>query len=158
MKILKIKIPKGFELDSFDQASGEIKFKETPKPVQERIKTIDDVLADNGITMGHIEGIFDQAPEHFRHQYIAELICASLNECWTPDWSDGNQCKYFPWFKMEGTFGFHYAAWGSWKYGSGTSSRFCFKSRDLAVYAGEQFTEVYKNFMLIKTNNNKWSK
>lgn len=49
MKTLKIEIPEGFEVDTFDQQSGEIRFREKPKDVKERIKTVADVLADNGL-------------------------------------------------------------------------------------------------------------
>lgn len=50
MQTLKMKIPEGYEFDFFDKLSGEIMLKEKPKSVFERIKTVDDVLADHGFT------------------------------------------------------------------------------------------------------------
>jgi len=46
MESLKIEIPKGFEVESFDQNTGEIKFREQQKEVTERIKNFDDVLRE----------------------------------------------------------------------------------------------------------------
>lgn len=60
MQTLKIEIPKGYVIDSFDQKTGEIKFKEQPKSITERIKTIDDVLADHGFTKEDFERIMEQ--------------------------------------------------------------------------------------------------
>lgn len=152
MKALKISIPEGFQVDSFDNDTGEIKFKATPKNVTDRIKTVDDVLADNGTSMKKIDAKFKDLPEHLKHQYIAELLCVSLNEGWTPDWSDSNEYKYFPWFEMGGSRGFRYDDCVRWYAHSGVGSRLCLKSRELAKYAGNQFTDTYKEFMTIKTH------
>lgn len=75
------------------------------KEPTERIKTVADILEDNNITQEELDEMFAHAPEHLKYQYIAELLCKSLNEGCTPDWEDGNYTKYFPWFKM-GSSGF----------------------------------------------------
>ncbi|WP_340074500.1 hypothetical protein [Leptobacterium sp. I13] len=118
------------------------------KEVTERIKTIEDVLKDNCITQEELDKMFANAPEHLKYQYIAELLCKSLNEEWTPDWEDGNYNKYFPWFKMSSS-GFRYDGCDYWGTFSFVGSRLCFKSTKLARYAGEQFTDVYRKFMII---------
>ncbi|XKX06291.1 hypothetical protein R8G61_02935 [Tenacibaculum maritimum] len=119
------------------------------KEVTERIKTIEDVLEDNNITQSDIDLMFANTPEHLKYQYIAELLCKSLNEGWTPDWEDGNYNKYFPWFKMSSS-GFRYDDYDGWNADSAVGSRLCFKSSKLAKYAGEQFTDVYRKFMIIE--------
>ncbi|MCO6499108.1 MAG: hypothetical protein J5I47_01880 [Vicingus serpentipes] len=149
METLKIEIPKGFEVKDFNKKTGEITFKEKPKEVTERIKTVDDVLNDNGVTMSELDKMFKGVPEHFKHQYIAELLCKSLKEGWEPDWDNSNEYKYYPWFVMSSS-GFRYNDCVGWSAGSAVGSRLCFKSRKLAVYAGEQFTELYKQFMITK--------
>lgn len=150
MKHLKIKIPDGFEVDIFNETTGEIKLKKKPKSTMERIKTVDDVLADHGLTQSEINHKFSGVSEHLKYQYIAELLCESLNEGWQADWSDNNQYKYYPWFYMGGSRGFQFYDDDGWTTDSAVGSRFCLKSRELAKYAGEQFTELYEKFMLIK--------
>ncbi len=117
--------------------------------VTERIKTIEDVLKDNNITQEQIDEMFANAPEHLKHQYIAELLCKSLNEGWEPNWDDDDEYKYFPWFKM-GSSGFRYTDFVSWHTNSHVGSRLCLKNRELAKYAGEQFTNLYRKFMIIE--------
>jgi len=148
MQTIKIEIPKGFVIDSFDKQLGEIKFKEAPKDVKERIKTVTDVLADNGLTPEQFdiqcEGL---EPDEVGYR-LAKLIAKSLNEGWTPDWNNSSEGKYVPWFYMGGSSGFRYNGCDYWRSLSGVGSRLCFKTRELAEYAGNQFTEVYKQFML----------
>ena len=82
-----------------------------------------------------------------------KLIAKALNEGWTPDWSNGEWDKWYPWFKMDdsssaGRFPFHDAVS---RYSSSiVSSRLCFKSKDLATYAGTQFLDIYKDFFTVK--------
>lgn len=117
------------------------------KDVTERIKTVADILEDNNITQEQLDKIFANAPEHFKHQFIAELLCKSLNEGWIPNWEDSSESKYYPWFKM-GSSGFRFYGCVSWDAHSFVGSRLCFKSRKLAEYAGKQFEDVYKQFMI----------
>jgi len=148
MESLKIEIPKGFEVESFDQNTGEIKFREQQKEVTERIKNFDDVLRELEIEpvefKKQCEGL---APDEVAYRQV-KLIVKALNEGWVPDWGDGKWNKYYPWFDMGGSSGsgFAYCDYGRWHACSYCGSRFCFKSRELAEYAGKQFTDIYKNF------------
>lgn len=150
MKTLKIEIPKGFEIDSFDKQSGEIKFKEVPKSVMERIKTVEDVLSDNGLTREQFDEQYEGLEEDEIAYRILKLLAKSLNEEWMPDWSDSNEYKYYPWFEMRGSRGFRFIDNAYWHSDSGVGSRLCFKTRELAEYAGQQFQPVYEQFMTIR--------
>jgi len=68
-----------------------------------------------------------------------------------PDWGNHDQWKYEPWFDMGGSSGsgFAYFAYDLWGTGSACGSRLCFKSRELAEYAGEQFRDLYKDYYLM---------
>ncbi|WP_272148859.1 hypothetical protein [Tenacibaculum aiptasiae] len=155
METFKIEIPKGFKVKSFDKKTGEIKFEvkpkfeAKPKKVNERIKTVQDVLDDNYIAQEDLERMFENAPEHLKYQYIAELLCKSLNEEWEPDWSNSNEHKYYPSFKMSSSV-FRYDDNCRWVTFSDVGSRLCFKNAKLAKYAGEQFTDVYRRFIIIE--------
>jgi len=149
MNTIKIEIPKGYEIDSFDKLSGEIKLKELPKDVMGRIRTVYDVLNDNSLTLEQwdkekTEGLSDDEMAY----RMLKLLVKSLNEGWEPDWNDKNQPKYYPWFEMGGSSGFRFRDYVHWNSGSLVGSRLCFKSKELAIYAGKQFTDVYARFML----------
>jgi len=77
-----------------------------------------------------------------------KVIARALNEGWKPDWNDGNQAKWYPWFYMNKP-GFRFADSVydySHSYSAG-GSRLCFKSRELAEYAGKQFMDIYEEFL-----------
>lgn len=145
--VIEIPIPKGHTA-TFDALTGKITFKEK-KNVMERIKTVADVLADNGITDNKFSLISEGLEEDELAYKILKLLAISLNEGWIPDWNNDNQRKYFAWFYMGGSAGFRYDGCAAWASVSGVGSRLCFKSSELAEYAGKQFTEVFKQFMLI---------
>lgn len=148
MKTLKmeIPIPEGYQFDRAD--TTKIVLTEKPKDIKERIKKVEDILFQHNLTMKDVDEMFNNVPEHFKWQYIAELLCETLNEEWIADWDDDNQYKYFPWFYMGGSSGFRYNGYDVWLTGSYVGSRLCLKSSELATYAGKQFTELYKKFMI----------
>lgn len=79
-----------------------------------------------------------------------KTIAEALNEGWKPDWNDEDQKKWIPWFYPNSSSGF---VFGSTYYddsaaGAGYGLRLCFKSDELATYAGKQFVELYKEFIL----------
>jgi hypothetical protein len=149
MKSLTIEIPAGHEIDSFDKANGVIKFKEKPKNVMERIKTIADVIADNGLTQEQFDRQCEGLTEDEVSYRIIKMLAKSLNEGWTPNCNNENEYKFYPWFWMGGARGFRSHDYDFWDSGSRASARLCFKSKELAEYAGNQFTDVYKKYMTI---------
>lgn len=150
MKSIKIEIPKGYELDTFDKASGEIKFKELKaKSVLERILTVEDVLADHGLTVEEFDEQCENLEEDEKAYRILKLLAKSLNQGWVPDWNNPSESKYYAWFEMRGSSGFRFGGYDLWLTYSYVGSRLCFKTRELAEHAGKHFTAVYKQFMVI---------
>jgi hypothetical protein len=150
METLKIEIPTGFEIDSFDKKSGEIKFKAKPKNVMERIKTVADVLIENNVSPDDFDEECEGLTSDEKAYRILKLLAKSLNEGWVPDWNNSSEYKYVPWFYMDGgSSGFRFNVFVAWNSSSDVGSRLCFKSRELAEYAAKNFTEVYKRFMII---------
>lgn len=117
------------------------------KKVTERIKTIGDVLLDNDLTQPEFDIQCQGLPDDEIAYRLLKLLAKSLNEGWTPDWSDSNQHKYTPYFEMRGSSGFRFLYAGAWASGSYVGSRLCFKTSELAEYAGTQFRDVYERFM-----------
>lgn len=155
MQTLRIEIPKGHEVESFDKSTGVIKFKETPKDITERIKTFTDVLEHLNIDEDDfVDRIEDMTEDEAAYVKI-KLIVRTLNEGWVPDWSNSNQYKYYPWFRMGSSsgVGFSFYVDGNGDTISNCGSRLCFKSRELAVYAGEQFENIYKDYLTLNSNS-----
>ena len=101
------------------------------------------------------------------------IIVAALNEGWEPKFEKG-EYRYFPWFyfytkeeydKLDDEekgrcvlrsgyctfafcgFVFVVASFAASYSGTGFGSRLAFRTRELAAYAGRQFTEEWANFM-----------
>lgn len=74
------------------------------------------------------------------------LIARALNEGWTPDWNDISQYKYYPWLEYKSGVGFSCSGCDVTRADADVGSRLCFKSRELAEYAAEQFNQIYNDF------------
>ncbi len=116
--------------------------------VMDRVKTFEDackelgilsilpapILEENGLAVG------------LNAFWKLQVICRALNEGWEPDWNKTNQYKYYPWFEWTGS-GFSYGGCGNDYTCTFVGSRLCFKSRELAEYAGKQFEKEYNEFL-----------
>ena len=145
------------------------------RPVTERVKTFDDAVRELGdehplVKEWHLgDGLSADLEAYLK----LRIITLALNEGWTPKFTE-DECRYFPWFvlytedeynnlsddeKARVVFrSFSYAvAYGGVSYaranhGSASvsahiGSRLAFKNRELAVYAGNQFVEIYANYV-----------
>ena len=124
------------------------------KDIKERIKTFDDVIRELGDDPEEFKNAISIMEEPDEIAYVKlKLIAKALNEGWTPDWSNGEWDKWYPWFKMDDSSSAGRFSFGASGYLSSTSdvgSRLCFKSKDLATYAGTQFLDIYKDFFTVK--------
>jgi len=79
-----------------------------------------------------------------------KTITRALNEEFVADFTNHDQKKWYPWFKVSssGVFACHAANYGYSNAIAGYGARLCFSSDELATYAGKQFTELYKSFIL----------
>ncbi|MCT4011384.1 hypothetical protein HZQ24_03395 [Elizabethkingia anophelis] len=147
MNELKIQIPEGFQIGAFDKVTGVVKFEAKPKDIKERIKTFNDVLQYHGIKSETFAmECLSITDDEIAYKQI-KLIASALNEGWTPDWNDRNQTKYYPWFRMgSSSGGFSYGVCACGDSYSSVGSRLCYKSSELAKYAGTQFISIYKKF------------
>jgi hypothetical protein len=77
--------------------------------------------------------------------YKLDKINQALNDGWEPNWDDRREWKYFPWFKQSSSgSGFSYYGYCYDCALSNVGSRRVFKSSEIAIYAGQQFTDLYK--------------
>ena len=126
----------------------------TPKDITKRVKTYADACAVLGIEPIN-EEVFTKLG--FTKDEIAyrklKTVIEALNEGWRPDWSDRSEYKYWNWFVYStSSAGFGYAdtSYAPTITDTSVGSRLCFKTRELAAYAGRQFEDLYNDFFLIK--------
>ncbi len=93
-------------------------------------------------------------PKHHQDPTIAHaklvIITEALNDGWKPDWTNGKWDKYYPWFDMSSGSGLSYGGFGAQRSGSHVGSRLCFKTAELARYAGTQFKKLYEQYFVLK--------
>lgn len=121
--------------------------------ITDRIKTFEDACREldidpNGkITIeasGELEGDLKSIAAYAK----LIIIARALNEGWKPNWKDGNEAKWWPWFEANKSgFSFSGTDYGFWFTHTCVGSRLCFKSEALAEYAGKQFIDIYNDFI-----------
>lgn len=126
----------------------------TPKDITKRVKTYADACTVLGIEPIN-EEVFTKLG--FTKDEIAyrklKTVVEALNEGWRPDWSDSSDYKYWNWFAYNPSsagFGYAYSHYAPAATTTTVGSRLCFKTRELATYAGRQFEDLYNDFFLIK--------
>lgn len=122
--------------------------------VTDRVKTFKDACKELSINPDdylQVQLITGMDPADTRSiQAYAKLtiVIRALNEGWIPDWNNDDKYKYYPWFEMDASgSGLVFDNYGDWDTGAGAGSRLCFKSSDLAKYAGETFKDLYNDFL-----------
>lgn len=142
---------------TFDDACHELG--ET-HPLVQHLNLVEHHLAD------HLDGMDDVLA------YLKmRIVVAALNEGWTPDWGNKDEYKWYPWFYIltEEEYNdldddakcraYSYAsAYGGLVYSHAHSvssfsvtshgARLAFKSKELAVYAGQQFGDLWASFLI----------
>lgn len=154
MTTIKVEAPEGHVFDSFNESEGVIRFKPVPKEIKDRIKTFEDACAVLNIPVPQFSTPVtsdDRAVIAFQKLTI---IIRALNEGWEPNWGDFSEYKYYAWFKFQkgsnksSGFGFSYSDWTYSHTDTNVGARLCFKTSELAEYAGKQFIELYKEYFI----------
>ena len=118
----------------------------------DRIKTFEDACRALGIDPSEkvaIEGPSDLCDDLDSIGAYSKLIiiARALNEGWKPDWANSSQRKWYPYFEYKAGFGFSRTSYAYWHARAAVGSRLCFKSSELAEYAGKQFADIYNEFL-----------
>lgn len=118
--------------------------------IMDRIKTYEDACAEIGEQPVDEKKLKELGftDDEITYRKI-KTITKALNEGWNADWKNTDQYKYYPWFRMSsGSFVFSDAGCAYSYALAGNGSRLCFKSSELAEYAGKQFLSLYSYFIL----------
>lgn len=125
--------------------------------ITDKIKSFEDACKHLGLNPNDLP-VVDMLPEKDRKSIIAyyklTIITRALNEGWEPDFSNWDEYKYYNWFYVEEnkdqrSSGFRFDATLYALTITCIGSRLCFKNRELAKYATEQFKELYREYLLI---------
>jgi hypothetical protein len=130
--------------------------------ITEKIKTFEDACDVLGLDTENLP-IVENLPEKDRQSIIAyyklAIITRALNEGWEPDWMNSNEYKYCNWFYTTyagAHAGFACASTAIVPSNTYTivGSRLCFKTRELAAYAHENFLDLYFEYLFINMPKN----
>lgn len=118
------------------------------KDIKELIKTFEDALSYNGETINSFNERTKGFAPHKVAQEKLEAIVLALNEGVVLKY-DGVTRLYYPWFRVNAGSGsgFSYDGYVCVAGRSAVGSRLCFKTSDLAIYAGKQFTAIYEAYL-----------
>jgi hypothetical protein len=152
-KISKDKIKKLNEAFSefqkvFNEITGQKETKEAWVSYED-LKTFDDCCRQLGTTEANFDKRWNKL--EFEEDTIAyeklKMVIKAINpEDWIPDWDDNNQ-KWGPYFNLSSGFGFSVTYFSYVHTVTTAGSRLCFSSKEMATYAGNQFVDIYKQFL-----------
>ncbi len=164
---IEIEVPDG---KTAKWVNGVLTLVDKKLPITERIKTFEDACEELGKDhplvldykgISYLGGIKDVLA------YMKlRIICAALNEGWEPKFTE-DECIYYPWFclytkdeieKMSKDKRKELGLWAGlssapsnrvWTLSFSTfSSHLCLKSKELAIYCGKQFIDIWADFAL----------
>jgi hypothetical protein len=122
-----------------------------------KIKTFEDACKalKRPTTLPVVKGLPAKHQEAVVAHYKLVTIAEAINEGWQPNWNDSDEYKYHPYFYVKASgkkpsgFGLSFDGAVSWYTTTGVGSRLCFKSRELAEYAGKKFIKLYEQAYLL---------
>ena len=112
------------------------------------IKTFEDACDELGINPSIIINSNDQ-PDEVAYKKL-KVIIKAINGGWTPDWSNDNQKKWWPWFNLSSGFGFFDSFYLYTLSNTRVGSRLCFESEAKSTYTAKQFINLYEELLTIK--------
>lgn len=121
--------------------------------ITERVKSFEDACQIMGISTNvpDVKGLPRKHQKAIIANYKLGIIAEALNEGWKPNWQDSSEYKYYPWFDMTDLAGVDcsHTSTAATTAHSHIGSRFCFSTRELAIFFGQQFTELHNESMLL---------
>lgn len=121
--------------------------------ITDRVKSFEDACQVLGISTNvpEVKGLPRKHQKAIIANYKLIVIAEALNEGWKPNWQDSDEYKYYPWFDMSNPAGVGYshthcaASSANALFGS----RLCLKNRELAIYFGQTFTDLFNDSLLL---------
>lgn len=121
--------------------------------ITDRVKSFEDACQVLGISTNvpEVKGLPRKHQKAIIANYKLIVIAEALNEGWKPNWQDSDEYKYYPWFDMSNPAGVGCSHTGNTASYTSASfgSRLCLKNRELAIYFGQTFTDLFNDSLLL---------
>ena len=121
--------------------------------ITDRVKSFEDACQVLGISTNvpEVKGLPRKHQKAIIANYKLIIIAEALNEGWKPNWQDSDEYKYYPWFDMSNPAGVGYSNtyYTASHTGANVGSRLCLKNRELAIYFGQTFTDLFNDSLLL---------
>lgn len=121
--------------------------------ITDRVKSFEDACQVLGISTNvpEVKGLPRKHQKAIIANYKLIVIAEALNEGWKPNWQDSDEYKYYPWFDMSNPAGVGFSSTNNTaSYTNATiGSRLCLKNRELAIYFGQTFTDLFNDSLLL---------
>lgn len=121
--------------------------------ITDRVKSFEDACQVLGISTNvpEVKGLPRKHQKAIIANYKLIIIAEALNEGWKPNWQDSDEYKYYPWFDMSNPagVGFSFTYFTASSTAANIGSRLCLKNRELAIYFGQTFTDLFNDSLLL---------
>lgn len=121
--------------------------------ITDRVKSFEDACQVLGISTNvpEVKGLPRKHQKAIIANYKLIIIAEALNEGWKPNWQDSDEYKYYPWFDMSNPAGVGYShtIYTASNTLASLGSRLCLKNRELAIYFGQTFTDLFNDSLLL---------
>lgn len=132
-----------------DDTFGKDFFKQS---IMDRVKTYEGACAELGEEPLNEENLRNLgfSKDEIVYRKLKTIVRA-LNEGWVAKVYDEDEYRYYPWFEHNGSssgFAFRDSYYDVSATFAGSGSRLCFKTRELSNYAGKQFLDLWREFIV----------
>lgn len=121
--------------------------------ITDRVKSFEDACQVLGISTNvpEVKGLPRKHQKAIIANYKLIIIAEALNEGWKPNWQDSDEYKYYPWFDMSNPAGVgcSNASYTASSTDASFGSLLCLKNRELAIYFGQTFTDLFNDSLLL---------
>lgn len=121
--------------------------------ITDRVKSFEDACQVLGISTNvpEVKGLPRKHQKAIIANYKLIVIAEALNEGWKPNWQDSDEYKYYPWFDMSNPAGVGFSDANNTASitNAHVGSRLCLKNRELAIYFGQTFTDLFNDSLLL---------
>lgn len=129
----------------------------------EDVKTWEDACLVNGDdpqNLPDVSKLPEDEQKYMVNHYKLVRVAKALNKVHDPKWrpnfhGETTNKKYYPWFEVKADkkrpagFGFSSTHYDGWDAHSHVGSRLCYATYEIALYAAEQFKDLYLENQLI---------
>ena len=120
------------------------------------IKTFNDACVACGTTEAEFNAKFGNLGLDFDTicYEMMKILFKAVNNGWTPDWTNPNEYKYYPWFSVVSSgSGLSFYRYSSSDTDTHVGSRLCTDKSEKAEFLGKQFKEIFEGYMLYKPSS-----